>query len=90
MAAFREREATGELARVRDIHARCPNRMFGPPRYVHGDAEERIDDWLLLLELSSNESIGHHFGEGVIQFLIRPADLQARRFDKVEAIVTAY
>jgi uncharacterized protein YwqG len=45
---------------------------------------------LLLLELSSDPSIGHHFGEGVLQFWIRPDDLAARRFDLVELTASAY
>jgi hypothetical protein len=33
---------------------------------------------------------GCHFGEGVYQFWIAPADLRARRFDKVELTADAY
>ena len=65
-------------------------RMLCPPSYVQGDAEERIGEWLLLLEMSADHPIGHHFGEGVYQFWIRPADLAARRFDLVELRASAY
>jgi uncharacterized protein YwqG len=64
--------------------------MLCPPSYVQGDAEKRIGEWLLLLELSSDPQIGHHFGEGVLQFWIRPDDLAARRFDLVELTASAY
>jgi uncharacterized protein YwqG len=51
---------------------------------------DRAKTHLLLLELSSNEALGHHFGEGVYQFWITPADLRARRFDKVQLTADAY
>jgi len=41
-----------------------------------------------LLELSSDEGLAHYFGEGVYQFWIRPEDLAARRFDRVELSTT--
>jgi uncharacterized protein YwqG len=44
----------------------------------------------LLLELSSNPGLAHYFGEGVLQFWIRPDDLAAQRFDRVELSTTAY
>lgn len=90
MEAFKERQERGDLAQVRDIHAPSPDRMFGPPSYVHGDIEERMGEWMLLVELSSHEAIGHHFGEGVFQFVIRPDDLRDRRFDRAEVILSAY
>jgi hypothetical protein len=34
--------------------------------------------------------LGHHFGEGVYQFWITPADLRARRFDRVDLTADAY
>jgi hypothetical protein len=82
--------ADGTLPRVREIFAGNPNRIFGPPSYVQGDVEERVDDWLLMLELHSKEWIGMPMGEGVIQFLVRPDDLRHGRFERVEAILTAY
>jgi hypothetical protein len=74
----------------RGLHASVHQMMLGPPSYVQGDAEERIGEWVLLLELSSDPPIGHHFGEGVLQFWIRPDDLAARRFDLVELTASAY
>jgi uncharacterized protein YwqG len=73
-----------------DIFAVTPDRMLAPPSYVQGDQEETAGTHLLLLELSSNEGIGHYFGEGVYQFWIAPADLRARRFDRVMLTTTAY
>jgi len=35
-------------------------------------------------------ALGHQFGEGVYQFWITPADLRARRFDKVTLTADAY
>jgi uncharacterized protein YwqG len=64
--------------------------MFGPPSYVQGDIEPYVQDWLLLLELSSRKPVGHEFGEGVLQFMIRPADLKERRFDRVKLVASAY
>jgi len=67
-----------------------PDRMLAPPVDVQGHQLERAKTRLLLLELSSNDGLGHHFGEGVYQFWITPADLKARRFDKVELSTDAY
>jgi uncharacterized protein DUF1963 len=67
-----------------------PDRMLAPPVDVQGHQLERARTHLLLLELSSNDGLGHHFGEGVYQFWITPADLKARRFDKVELSTDAY
>ncbi|MEZ0262755.1 MAG: DUF1963 domain-containing protein [Alphaproteobacteria bacterium] len=89
-AAWDARKAEGKLKEVRSLHANSPNRIFGGPSYVQGYAEEYIGKWLLLLELSSCEPIGHEFGEGVLQFMIRPADLQGGRFDQVKLVASAY
>ena len=67
-----------------------PNRMLAPPVDVQGHQWDRAKSHLLLLELSTNEGLGHHFGEGVYQFWITPDDLRARRFDKVELTADAY
>ena len=67
-----------------------PNRMLAPPVDVQGNQWDRARTHLLLLELSSNDGLGHHFGEGVYQFWITPDDLKARRFDKVELTADAY
>ncbi len=72
------------------IHANIPDRMLAPPVDVQGNQWERAQTHLLLLELSSNEGLGHRFGEGVFQFWITPADLAAGRFDKVELTTDAY
>jgi hypothetical protein len=64
--------------------------MFGPPSFVQGAVEEYLEEWVLLLELSSRRPIGLEFGEGVLQFMIRPADLRDKRFDKVQLIASAY
>jgi hypothetical protein len=72
------------------LHINVPDRMLAAPVDVQGDIDERVRDYLLLLELSSNEGLGHQFGEGVYQFWIRPADLAARRFERVELSTTAY
>jgi uncharacterized protein YwqG len=89
-ARFEHEKAAGELHRVRDVWAPTPNRIFGPPSYVQGYIEDYIDEWLLLLELSSSDAIGFPLGDGVLQFLIRPDDLRARRFDRVEVVASGY
>jgi len=73
-----------------DVFATTPDRMLAPPVDVQGYQSDRAKTYLLLLELSSNDGLGHHFGEGVYQFWITPADLRARRFDKVELTADAY
>lgn len=87
---FEQAKGADELHRVRDVWAPTPNRMFGCPSYVQGYVEEYVDDRLLLLELSGNDAIGFPLGEGVLQFMIRPEDLAARRFDRVETVVSGY
>lgn len=72
------------------IFAATPDRMLAPPSYVQGNEEETAGTHLLLLELSSNEGFGHHFGEGVYQFWILPNDLRGRCFDRVMLTTTAY
>ena len=74
----------------RGLHINKPDRMLAPPVDVQGNIEDRAREYLLLLELSSKEGLAHYFGEGVLQFWIRPADLVARRFDKVEFSADAY
>ncbi len=73
-----------------DLHIRIPDRMLAAPVDVQGDIDERVREFLLLLELSSDEGLAHYFGEGVYQFWIRPEDLANRRFDCVELSTTAY
>ena len=64
--------------------------MLAPPVDVQGHQWDRAKTHLLLLELSTDHGLGHHFGEGVYQFWITPADLKARRFDKVMLTADAY
>ena len=64
--------------------------MFGPPSFVQGHVEEYLEEWILLLELSTRKQIGHEFGEGVYQFMIRPAHLRERKFDRVKLVASAY
>jgi Domain of unknown function (DUF1963) len=89
-ATWEARKAEGFLKEVRSVHAPCPNHMFGPPSFVQGYVDEYLEEWVLLLELSSRKPIGLDFGEGVLQFMIRPADLRERRFDKVMLVASAY
>ena len=72
------------------LHINIPDRMLAPPVDVQGDIDDRVREFILLLELSSNEGLAHYFGEGVLQFWIRPDDLAAHRFDRVELSTTAY
>ena len=78
------------LKEKRSLHAPCPNHMFGPPSFVQGHVEEHLEERVLLLELSSREPIGLEFGEGVLQFMIRPAELRDRQFDKAILVASAY
>jgi hypothetical protein len=72
------------------FHVNIPDRMLAPPIDVQGNQWERAQSHLLLLEISSNEGLGHRFGEGVYQFWIAPDDLRAGRFDRVELTSDAY
>ena len=72
------------------LYINIPDRMLAPPVDVQGDIDERVREFILFLELSSNEGLAHYFAEGVLQFWIRPDDLAARRFDRVELSTTAY
>jgi hypothetical protein len=74
----------------RKIHAPTPNRLFGPPSYVQGYVEDYVLDHLLLLEMSSSAEIGFELGDGVVQCMIRPEDLKARRFDRVMVVSSSY
>lgn len=72
------------------IFAPRPDRMLAPPSEIQGNQYEIARTHLLLLELLSNEGLGHHFGEGVYQFWITPDELRARRFDAVKLTADAY
>ncbi|MCM8557161.1 DUF1963 domain-containing protein [Sphingomicrobium sediminis] len=80
------------LAYVRARHrfSAGDERMLCAPTFVQMEAEERVGEWLLLLEMGANPPIGHHFAEGVYQFWIRPEDLAAGNFDAVELSAEAY
>ena len=80
----------GLLKEARSIHAPCPNHMFGPPSFVQGYVEEYMAQWLLLLELSTHTAIGHYFGDGVLQFMMRSDDLKEGRFEKVKLVASSY
>ncbi|WP_374457224.1 DUF1963 domain-containing protein [Nocardioides sp.] len=71
-------------------YAHLQQRMLAPPSCPQVEASERVDEWLLLLEVADDPSVGHHLAEGVLQFWIRPEDLAARRFDRVELTAEAY
>jgi Domain of unknown function (DUF1963) len=87
---YEERKAAGQLPIVRDVFARTPARMFGPPSFVQGYIEQYVEAWVLLLEISSGDIDGLRLGDGVLQFVIRPDDLRIGRFDRVELICSAY
>ena len=90
LAKWEARKAEGSLKVIRSLHAPPPIHTFGPPSFVQGHVEEYLEDWVLLLELSSREPVGIYFGEGVLQFMIRPADLRELRFDKIMLVASAY
>ena len=71
-------------------YVNTPERMLASPSDVQGGQWEWAGTHLLLLELSSATGLGRDFGEGVCQLYIAPADLQARRFDKVKLAFEAY
>lgn len=71
-------------------HVNTPERMLAPPSDVQGGQWEWASTHLLLFELSSAPALGRNFGEGVCQLYIAPADLHARRFDKVKLEFEAY
>lgn len=72
------------------VYINIPDRMLAPPTSVQDNLDRYVREFILLLELSSNEGLAHYFAEGVYQFWIRPEDLAARRFDRVELGTTAY
>lgn len=62
---------------------RMPARMFGPASAGAADEGDGPAPAVLLFELGSDAPAGFHFGEGVLRLWIDPADLAARRFDRV-------
>lgn len=89
-AQYKVADEAGDLELHRNVFAPTPNRMFGPPSGVQGYVEEYLTEWVLLLELVSRDSIGFPLGDGVIQFMIRPDDLAAGRFDQVKVVASSY
>ena len=84
-------KAQRQMSRKRKFGANCSSSLMSPfYSAVQGNLEELLETHLILLEMSSDEGIGHHFGEGVYQFWITPDDLKNRRFDKVELTTDAY
>lgn len=83
----------GMVAKITQTHAlaplSAPNRVFGAPSWVQGQIEPFVESEVLLLELSGNETLGHFFGTGVLQFTIAPDDLAAGNFDRVRMTVSA-
>jgi hypothetical protein len=56
-------------------------RSFGDPRVA--ECEERVGDWVLLLQIDSDEELAVIWGViGRVYFLIRRDDLRARAFDR--------
>lgn len=80
-------ENAGE--QVERIHAPAPTRMLGPPSDMQGNAQGMAREQVMLLELSSNPAIGHHLGEGVVQFFIAPDALAQRAFEQVTTVSSA-
>jgi hypothetical protein len=72
------------------LHINTPDRMLAPPASVQDNLDAFVGEFILLLEMSNNEGLAHYFAEGVYQFWIRPDDLAARRFDRVQLGTTAY
>lgn len=89
-ALWKQKSEAGQLKTIHEIAANTPNHMFGPASHVQGDLDDDLIDHMLLLELRSNGSIGMDIGEGVLQFIIRPEDLRARRFDQAKLVISAY
>lgn len=83
----------GIIEKIAATHAlaplAAPNRIFGAPSYVQGQVEPFVESEVLLLELSGNDTLGHFFGTGVLQFTIAPEDLAAGNFDRVRMTVSA-
>lgn len=67
----------------RQPYDRGHHQMFGCPDSVQVAAEEN-EDSRLLLQLQCDDIAGFHWGDaGVLQYWIRPADLEAGRWDRV-------
>lgn len=71
------------------VHARTPDRLLAAASATEEDQSARRQSHCLLLELVSDDSIGHPFGDHVLQFWITPDDLAQRHFAKAELIVAA-
>jgi len=83
-------EAIAAVASTHKLAPRpAPNRIFGAPSWVQGHVGPFVESEVLLLELGGNETLGHFFGTGVLQFTIAPEDLAAGKFDRVRMTVSA-
>lgn len=71
------------------VHARVPDRLLAAPSETEADQSSRVQRQVLLLELSTDEALGHHLGDHVLQFWIAPDDLAARRLDTAEMVAPA-
>lgn len=67
-----------------------PIRLLSAGSDVQGMSEDVARDHIMLLELSSDPLLGLNIGEGVLQFWIKPEDLEARHFDEVVLLAGAY
>lgn len=67
----------------------APNRMLGTPSFVQGHVGPFVESEVLLLELGGNDTLGHFFGTGVLQFTIAPDALARRDFGQVRMTVSA-
>lgn len=82
--AYRHALAVRTAARV---HARVPDRLLAAPSQTEADLSSRSARELLLLELSTDEALGHHLGDLVLQFWITPEALAERRMDAAQVLV---
>ena len=64
-------------------HFNADSCMLAMPFDPQGYNSERMRTHLLLLAIAADQSLGQYHG-GYYQLWITPADLQARRFDRVE------
>jgi hypothetical protein len=67
------------------------HQMLGYGTEVQGQAAERQESHILLMQFDTDESMGWMFGDmGNAQFWITPDDLAARRFDRVTVTVEGH
>jgi uncharacterized protein YwqG len=75
------------VAEVRDALwdvAVAGHKVGGYPNFTQQDPRKADDDHILLLQLDSDQALGLMWGDvGIANFFIRPADLKARDFSRV-------